>query len=130
MVLLLGMAAAASIAQSQPLQFDLVCSGTMTGSFPITGKPPIVTPVHERLRVDLPRRLWCRDGCRQTYAMGLIDAKELRFDTGPPPPGDEAEMKFDYGSGVLSDRMTFGPGNPVLTRSERCDIVPPSEPIP
>jgi hypothetical protein len=124
------MIAAASIAQGQTLQFDLVCIGTTTWSFPITHQRPITAAIRERLRVDLKRRVWRQDDCRQVYNVASADAKEVRFETAAPPDGTESNTKFDYGSGVFSDRATFGPGNPVLTKVERCDVVPSSGQIP
>jgi hypothetical protein len=126
-----GMIAATPVAESRPVQFDLVCSGTMTASFPVTGHAPIVTSLHERVRVDLERHLWCWSDCRQTYALSSFDVNQIKFDQGSPPPGAFSDMKFTYDDHVLSDRFKFGiEGSPVMTRSERCDIAAPSEPIP
>ena len=125
-----GMVALTPVAEDRPAQFDLDCSGTMTASFPVTGHAPIVTPLHDRIRVDLQRGLWCWQDCKQTYAVGSFDVGQITFDTVSAPPDAYSGMKFTFEGRVLSDRFKLGAGSPVMIRSEQCEMVSPSAPIP
>lgn len=129
-IAILGMVSVTPVAEDRLSQFDLVCRGTMTASFPITGHPPIVTLLHDRVRVDLKRGLWCWEACKQTYAVRSFDVGQIEFDKDGGSSNPHSGMKYIHASQVLSNQFKLGPGSPIFVRSERCEMVSPSAPIP
>lgn len=70
------------VAAQAAMAFNLVCSGT---SAIRDGKDGEVkaAPYHAVLRVDLPRRRYCLDACRETFPLVAVTPGQIVLQDGP-----------------------------------------------
>lgn len=101
---LVGMAISSSaVAQANPQQFDLTCTGTVLVAS--LGRGNVMnrstTPFTKRFRFDLSRRLFCDGDCSRPTQMFAVTDTELILGVVAPVVG-----RIDRMSGVYKQTVT------------------------
>ena len=110
------MLAAAQLA----LTFNLICAGTAS-NLQYSGGAVVsreAAPFASTYRVDLGRRLWCKDDCRSNEPLARVTDDELwLIDYGHPDIGSSSRLYINRESGDLVKRFDMGDAATVVTAS-------------
>ncbi len=97
---------AALVAQGQPSQFDLDCTGQMVSS--VDQMPGIGETTRTRVhyRVDLDRNLYCMDDCRRSASIASHSTTELVLDA-PGSGARRIERRVNLTTGAYASNIAI-----------------------
>lgn len=108
----------AAAALQAALAFNLACVGTeRAGPLGLALPESAGTPFESTYRIDLDLRLWCRDACAATEAVGDILFARIVLRDRHSPEGSHVII-FDPATGALTD--TLNDGNRMVLRHATC----------